>query len=97
MRKGQNAGAKGKNSLMQLFAERIRARLKELISSEQLERIKQEDEQFANKLVSELKNTQVEVKEMNKEIQKKDRQVRFSQKLNLKNEKDLKQAESLID
>ncbi len=53
--------------------------------------------EFAERLIKELKDTSKEVQQMNEEMTKKDKQVRFSFKLNLKNEKGLKDAIEKID
>jgi small-conductance mechanosensitive channel len=47
--------------------------------------------------LKELKDTAKEVKHMNEEVTKKDKQVRFQFKLNKKNEKGLKEAVDKID
>lgn len=62
---------------MEVFTHRIRDRIKKLIDSEAISRIEDFDPDFVDNLIKELKNTSKEVKQMNEEMTKKDKQVKF--------------------
>ncbi|CDW78073.1 ef hand family protein [Stylonychia lemnae] len=84
-------------TLMQMYAERIKKRLKDLLNSEEIQRLEQNHPQFTQNLKNNLINTSKEVKQMDKEITRKDNQVRYQLKQNKNKEKALKSNEIRLD
>ena len=78
--------------MMEVATKRLRDRLKSIIVSDVVYKLQEIDEGMAEDIVKQVKDSTKDVKQIEEEAMKKDKQVKFQFKLNKKNEKGLKEA-----
>eukprot|EP00347_Sterkiella_histriomuscorum_P010195 403377241 len=95
----KQASKKKKTTIMEVYVNQARDRIKNLLQGENLEILKNDEQhkEFIKKLVDELKYTSKEIQNMGDEMEKKEKSLKFQEKINRRFEKELIEAHEKID
>lgn len=83
--------------MMEVLTKRLKERLKSIVVSDAVFKLQEVDDGAAEDFVKQVKDSGRDVKQIEAEAQKKEKQVRFQFKLNKKNEKGLREALEKVD
>eukprot|EP00347_Sterkiella_histriomuscorum_P002769 403366870 len=95
----KQASKKKKTTIMEVYVNQARDRIKNFLQGENLEILKNDEQhkEFIKKLVDELKYTSKEIQNMGDEMEKKEKSLKFQEKINRRFEKELIEAHEKID